>query len=88
LTGTLALLEQAPNADVVFFAHAGFEGASSFADIFRGSMIGREIRVRYWAVPASSIPREIEARKCWVYHEWEHIDEIIGRWYEAGERPV
>jgi 1-acyl-sn-glycerol-3-phosphate acyltransferase len=66
LTGTMTLLEKAPNADVVFFAHTGFEGASSFADIFHGTMIGREIRFRYWAIPACEIPREVEAQKRWI----------------------
>lgn len=80
LAGTMALLEKAPNADAIFFAHRGFEGASSFAEIFSGSMIGREIRVRYWAVPAYSIPRDIEAQKRWIYQQWRQVDELVATW--------
>lgn len=83
LAGTLALLEKAPHTDVIFLVHIGFEGASSFAEIFRGSMIGREIRLRYWAVPACSIPGDIDERKRWIYREWERVDEIIRRWYRV-----
>lgn len=80
LAGTLALLENAPGADIVFFAHSGFEGASSFSEFFRGSMIGREVRVRYWSVPASDVPADVEARKLWLYREWLHVDEVVGGW--------
>jgi 1-acyl-sn-glycerol-3-phosphate acyltransferase len=80
LAGTLALLEKAPHADVVFFAHGGFEGASSFADIFRGSMIGCNIHARYWGVPACSVPRGIEAQKRWLYQQWHQIDELVATW--------
>lgn len=83
VTGTLALLDRAPHADVVFFAHSGFEGASSFVSMFRGSMIGREIRVRYWAVPAASIPTTIEARRRWLYEEWARLDETIDGWHKS-----
>ena len=80
LAGTMALLENAPGADVVFFAHTGFEGASSFSEFFRGSMIGREVRVQYWAVPASDVPADGAARRQWLYREWLHMDEVVGGW--------
>ena len=80
LSGTLAVLDNAPGADVVFFVHAGFEGAASFADFFRGSMIGRAVHVRYWSVPASAIPRDPEERRRWLFREWLRIDEAIGAW--------
>ncbi len=84
--GTLALLEHAPQADAVFFVHDGFEGASSFADMFRGSMIGREIRARYWTVPASLIPASAEARRQWLYEEWMRVDETVDGWRKQDGR--
>lgn len=80
LAGTMALLENAPGADTVFFAHTGFEGASSFSEFFRGSMIGREVRVLYWPVPASDVPSDDGARRQWLYREWLHMDEVVGGW--------
>lgn len=80
LAGTMALLENAPGADVVFFAHTGFESAASFSEFFRGSMIGREVRVQYWAVPASDVPADHVTRKQWLYREWLHMDEVVGGW--------
>ena len=80
LAGTTALLKNAPGADIVFFAHTGFEGASSFSGFFRGSMIGREVRVQYWSVPASDVPVDEGARRLWLYREWLHMDEVVGGW--------
>ena len=84
LNGAMALLGAAPQADVVFFAHDGFEGASSFAEAFRGSLIGRTIHARFWAVPADSVPREPEAQKDWLCKEWEHLDRVVAGWRKEG----
>lgn len=84
LKGAMTLLKCTPQADVVFFAHDGFEGASSFAEVFRGSLIGRTIHARFWAVPASAVPREPEAQKAWLYTEWEHLDRVVARWRGEG----
>ena len=78
--GALALIDSAPEADVVFFAHTGFEGASSFADIFQGTMIGSAVRARYWATSAESIPRDSRERKRWLFGEWQKVESIVADW--------
>jgi 1-acyl-sn-glycerol-3-phosphate acyltransferase len=77
LLGTLGLLERNPGMDVVFCAHTGFEHAASFMDIFGGSMIGREIRVRFWGCPAASIPGGEQERSLWIYENWRRVDDFV-----------
>lgn len=72
--GPLALLEQAPNTDVVFCSHTGFEGAARLSDLWKGELIGRTIHIRFWRVPAAEIPRETEARREWLFDQWEAVD--------------
>ena len=57
LGGPLALLEEAPDFDVVFFAHVGFDGFEYVSDIWAGGLIGARVRMKLWRVPASEIPR-------------------------------
>ncbi|MEE2679527.1 MAG: 1-acyl-sn-glycerol-3-phosphate acyltransferase [Myxococcota bacterium] len=72
--GPLALVERAPQADVVFCAHAGFEGAGNFRDLWAGSLVGKHMRVRFWRVPAAEIPEAPGERLDWLFDQWEAID--------------
>jgi hypothetical protein len=77
LGGPIALLERNPGADVVFCAHAGYEGAATFADLIHGRTIGRTIQVRLWRVAYADIPREREALIAWLFGQWAAMDEWI-----------
>jgi len=77
LLGTLGLLQRNPGMDVVFCAHTGFEHAASFPEIFRGSMIGREIHVRFWGCPAASVPGDERERRLWIYENWRRMDDFV-----------
>jgi 1-acyl-sn-glycerol-3-phosphate acyltransferase len=72
--GPLALLDAAPAADVVFCAHTGLEGAASLADLWRGDLVGRAVRVRFWRVPRAEVPAERSARARWLDAWWERLD--------------
>jgi 1-acyl-sn-glycerol-3-phosphate acyltransferase len=76
--GSLALLEHAPTADAVFFAHHGLDGFGSIADIFAGALSGRTVRVRIWRAPAHDIPSERSARTRWLYENWKCVDDWVG----------
>jgi 1-acyl-sn-glycerol-3-phosphate acyltransferase len=82
--GPLALLEAAPQADVVFCAHAGFEAAATFPSLWRGDLVGRTIRVRFWRVPRSEIPGGGAERRAWLYGQWRRIDEWLDEVAAAG----
>ena len=74
LGGTLGLLEAAPEADVVFCAHTGFEGAASLAEIWRGALVNQTVRVQFRRIPRDEIPAGRDARIAWVFEEWQRVD--------------
>jgi 1-acyl-sn-glycerol-3-phosphate acyltransferase len=76
--GTLGLLEAAPEADVVVCAHTGFEGAASLAELWKGALVHRVIRVQFRRIPRDAIPVERDARIAWILEEWQRV----GAWVE------
>lgn len=75
--GTLAVLDACPPADVVVLAHAGLEGAARLVDVWRGSLIGRRIRVSFQRVPASEIPATPTERRQWLDAQWLALDRWV-----------
>jgi 1-acyl-sn-glycerol-3-phosphate acyltransferase len=70
--GALAALEGAPDADVVFFAHAGFpEGAR---ETWRTLPDPKTIEVELWLVRAEDIPDGDDARIDWLFSWWAELD--------------
>ncbi len=78
LEGVLALLDAAPEADVVFLSHTGFDRVRSLADLRRGALVGAHIRVQLWRCPRAEIPAEREALSAWTSTWWQRIDEHVG----------
>lgn len=76
--GVAALLDAAPEADVVIGAHSGFEAAATFPALWRGALVGRTIRVRFWRIPRERIPTGAEERSAWLLEEWRRIDTWLG----------
>jgi 1-acyl-sn-glycerol-3-phosphate acyltransferase len=74
LGGPLALIDGAPDSDVLFIAHEGFEGAAKVKDVVRGSIVGRTIRVKAWKVQASDVPADRHEQVEWLYQNWAKID--------------
>ncbi|MCK6555528.1 lysophospholipid acyltransferase family protein [Candidatus Binatia bacterium] len=81
--GVLALLETRPDIDVVFLAHAGFEGTANLNDIWSGKLIGRTVTLCFWRVPAADIPRTTEGRTEWLDSQWGAVD----AWVTAHAKP-
>jgi hypothetical protein len=84
LGGPLALIEGAPDSDVVFIGHEGFEGAAKVKDVVRGSIVGRTIRVTAWKVSAADIPTDRDEQVEWLYANWARID----AWLVNGTEPA
>ena len=76
--GPLALLEAAPEADVVFLAHVGLEGLVTPGDALR-HLAGRRLALCFWRVPCSRIPESREARLAWLDAEWARLDAWVAR---------
>lgn len=77
--GTVGLLEAAPEADVVFCAHTGFEGAASLATLWKGALLHQVIRVQFRRIPRDQIPAGRDARVAWILEEWQKV----GAWVEG-----
>ena len=80
LGGPLALLEEGPDFDAVFFAHVGFDGFEYVSDIWAGGLNGATVRMKIWRVPASEIPRDGGERALteWLYEHWQRMDRWVG----------
>ncbi len=79
LGGPLALLEEGAGIDVVFFAHAGFDGFQYISDIWAGRLVGQTIRMKLWRVPADEIPKGERERTEWLYAQWQEMDRWVGK---------
>ena len=77
--GVVAALQAAPHADVVLVAHAGLESLSTVTDLWDGLPMDSAVRLRWWFVPAESVPRDPAAQEDWLYDRWAELD----RWLAA-----
>lgn len=78
LGGPLALIDEAPEVDVVFCAHHGLEGLAHVADAWNGGLVGRHVVVRFWRCPHAEIPASRDALVDWLLDEWERVDAWVG----------
>jgi 1-acyl-sn-glycerol-3-phosphate acyltransferase len=77
LGGTLALLEANPGRDLLFCAHTGFEGSSSFGSLINGAWIGATIRIHFWRTPCSAVPAQPAARREFLFSEWDRMNHWV-----------
>jgi len=77
--GALAALEAAPDADVVFCEHVGFEGASSLTTVWQGDLLGGVLHVRFRRVPRAQVPVERADQIDWLLREWRQVDEWVAK---------
>ncbi|WP_214366537.1 1-acyl-sn-glycerol-3-phosphate acyltransferase [Pseudonocardia sp. H11422] len=75
--GVAAALAAAPEADVVWVAHAGLDHLFTVADIWRELPLDGSVRMRWWRVPAGEVPADRDAQVDWLYQWWERIDDWV-----------
>jgi 1-acyl-sn-glycerol-3-phosphate acyltransferase len=80
--GVTAALSAAPEADIVFVAHAGLDHLFTVSDIWRALPLDTTVRMRWWRVPAVDVPRDEADQIDWLYQWWERID----RWVATNQR--
>ncbi|MEE2776377.1 MAG: 1-acyl-sn-glycerol-3-phosphate acyltransferase [Acidobacteriota bacterium] len=76
--GVMALLDTAPRADVLILSHSGLENAARLADVWRGRLVGRTLRVKIERFSRDSLPDTPEERRAWLAQRWQEVD----RWIE------
>ncbi len=85
--GALALLDSAPDTDVVILGHVGFEGLDTFPGLWRGVPFDLPVEVRARRFVRSEIPLEAKDRARWLFERWTELDDWIdGRLREREER--
>ena len=75
--GVVAALAAAPEADVVWVAHAGLDHLFTLADVWRELPRDGTVRMRWWRVPHDEVPRDRDAQIDWLYRWWERIDDWV-----------
>lgn len=83
LGGTLALLDEKSDADVVFCAHWGFDGIRGFRDFLAGGLINQAIDVEFWRIPGELVPKGRSARIHWLCDQWSRVDDRVRRFADA-----
>lgn len=76
--GVSAALEAGPPCDVWVVAHTGFEAATSLWGVLRGTLIGRNLKIKVWHVPKDALPGSGDARTSWLFDLWERVDQWVG----------
>ncbi|MEV0129555.1 1-acyl-sn-glycerol-3-phosphate acyltransferase [Dactylosporangium sp. NPDC050688] len=77
--GTLAALDAAPEAGVIWVAHTGLDKLLTVGDLWRHLPLDLTITMRWWSVDASQVPVGHEQRVDWLYEWWGRIDAWIDR---------
>jgi len=78
LNGPLALIDGAPDADVLFLGHQGFEGIEKPQDVMKGAIVGKTIRIKAWRIDAADVPRDRDDQIAWLYENWSRMDAWLG----------
>jgi 1-acyl-sn-glycerol-3-phosphate acyltransferase len=86
--GVGALLDGAPDADVLVIAHHGFEGLRLVSDIWRGGLVDLGVHVRVTRIVRSDVPEDSAARADWLYELWQDVDDWLEERFAADPRPM
>lgn len=72
--GALALLEGAPEADVIVCANTGLEAFGTIRDIRTKPWSDLPIIVETWRVPRSEVPKDAAEFSTWLFDQYVKID--------------
>ena len=73
--GTLAAIEAAPRAAVVFVGHVGVP--MGIRELWRRMATGETVEMRLWVEPVDAIPRNHEEQIDWLFGWWRTMDAWI-----------
>jgi 1-acyl-sn-glycerol-3-phosphate acyltransferase len=75
--GVQAALQSNPDLHVVVVAHTGLDTLDSLGDIWRDLPVSKTLRLRWHAVPATEVPRDLDGLTDWLFEEWERMDQWV-----------
>jgi len=81
--GALALMKGAPDKDLLFLAHSGFEGSANFANLFNGSWMNTTVHLRFWRIKAADIPAAEHDRRALLFSQWDLMQQAVAEMLAA-----
>lgn len=81
--GGVRLVQNTPQADVVFVAHRGIDDAAAMSDLIKGGMTEAQLQVCIWRYPADEVPRTTEAVEDFLVENWQRIDRFVADGFSA-----
>jgi|TARA_R110001599_G_scaffold342584_1_gene564513 1-acyl-sn-glycerol-3-phosphate acyltransferase len=81
--GALALMKGAPDKDLLFLAHSGFEGSANFANLFNGSWMNTTVHLRFWRIKAADIPATEHGRRIMLFSQWDLMQQAVAEMLAA-----
>ena len=84
--GGVRLIEETPEADVVFIAHRGIEGAGAMSDLFSGGLTKANLDVAIWRFSADEVPRDDGEVRQFLVENWKRIDHFVSQKTLPGEQ--
>lgn len=86
--GVLALLDGAPEADVVIIGHTGFEQFGSFRAIVANTPFRTPVHIRAWRMSRSVLDADPAPRLAVIDREWQRLDDWIESGAQEAERSM
>ncbi len=77
-TGLTALLDNAPDADLLVMGHQGFEPFGSIRDILAHVPFEHPVRVRTWHMQRRDVPPTDPERMAHIDQSWQRLDDWVG----------
>jgi 1-acyl-sn-glycerol-3-phosphate acyltransferase len=75
LGGVTGMLAANPGKDLVFLAHAGFEGSADIHDLLGGGWLNQRVRLHFWRVPYSELPKDNV--QDFLFAEWDKMQATV-----------
>ena len=80
--GTLALLAEQPDLDVVVFGHVGLEGVAHPSGLRRRLPLDEPVVVDWWHHPRAEVPADEAGRIAWLNDRWRTLDAWVASVHE------
>ena len=64
-------------ADILFCVNFGLEKIKGMGQVINGSLVGGEVEVEIWRVPAIEVPKSRKDKEEWMYSWWKKMDDWV-----------
>ena len=75
LGGVTGMMAANPGKDLVFLAHAGFEGSADIHDLLNGGWLNQRVRLHFWRIPYADLPKE--GLQEFLFQEWDTMQSTV-----------